>query len=100
MKGKSHQDAKVQLMQKGMASEERQYEWFTRLKDIAVNACFTQMSARKGIQQFGQLAVAAMLKEYKQLDNLLVFEAVSPESLCDQEQRRALRAINLTKLKR
>ena len=100
MKGKSHQDTKGQLMQKVMASEEWQYEWFTRLKDIAVNACFTQMSARKGIQQFGQLAVAGMLKEYKQLDDLLVFGAVSPESLSDQEQRRALRAINLIKLKR
>ena len=100
MKGKSHQDTKVQLAQKGITSKERKYEWFTKLKDIAVNVCFTQMSARKGIQQFGQLAVTAMLKEYKQLDDLLVFGVVSPASLSEQEQRRALRAINLIKLKR
>ena len=41
--------------------------------------CFTQMSARKGIERFGQLAVAAMLKEYKQLDDLVFFGAVSPD---------------------
>ena len=100
MKGKRHQDTKVQFAQKGIANDEQKYEWFTKLKNTAVNACFTQMSARKGIQQFGQLAVAAMLKEYKQLDDLLVIGAVTPESLSKQERRRALRAINLIKLKR
>ena len=100
MKGKSHQNTEVQFAQKGTANGEHQYKWFTKPKNIAVNACFTQMSARKGIEQFGKLVVAAMLKEYKQLDNLLVFGAVSPESLSKQERRRALCAINLIKLKR
>ena len=61
---------------------------------------FYTMSTRKGIERYGKLAIAAMLKEYKQLDNLLVFGAVSPESMSDQERRRALCAINLIKLKR
>ena len=65
-------------------------EWFTKLKNIAVNACFTQMS----------VAIAAMLKEYKQLNNQLVFGAVCPESMSEQERKRALCAINLIKLKR
>ena len=38
--------------------------------------------------------------EYKQLNNLVVFGTVSPESMSKQEQRRALRAINQIKLKR
>ena len=100
MKGKIHENKKVHFTQKGAVENEQPYEWFTELKDIAVNACFTQMSARKGTEQFGQLAVAAILKEYKQLDDLLVFGAVCPESMSDQERKRALRAINLIKLKR
>ena len=74
--------------------------WFMQLKNIAVNTCFTQMSARNGIEHYGKLAIAAMLKEYKQLDDLLMFGAVSPDSMSEQERRRALRAINLIKLKR
>ena len=88
MSGKSHRDTKVQFAQKGFQHDQHQFEWFTKLKDIAVNACFTQMSARKGIEQFGKL------------NDLMVFGAVSPESLSEQERRRALRAINLIKLKR
>ena len=100
MSGKSHNNTKVQLAQVGINSEQQDLDWFLKLKDIAVSACFTQMSARKGIERFGQLAVAAMLKEYKQLNDLLVFGAVSPESMSEEERRRALRAINLIKLKR
>ena len=100
MEGKSHQNTKVQFAQKGTANTEHQCEWFTKLKNIAVNACFTQMSARKGIEQFRKLTVAAMLKEYKQLDNLLVFGAVCPDSMSEHERKRALQAINLIMLKR
>ena len=100
MKGKSHGDTHMQFTQKGTTTEEKQYEWFTKLNDIAVNVCFTQISARKGIEQFRKLAVAAMLKEYKQLDDLLVFGAVSPEFMSKLKKKRALQAINLIKLKR
>lgn len=85
MEGKSHQDTKVQFAQKGTSSAENQYEWFTKLKDIAVKVCFTQMSARKGIEQFGKLAVPTMLKEYKQLDDLLVFGAACLDSMSEHE---------------
>lgn len=62
MKGKSYQDTKVQLVQKGATNNNDKCEWFVKLRDKAVNACFTQMSTRKGIEQYGKLAVAAMLK--------------------------------------
>ena len=36
--------------------------------------CFNQMSAKKGIQKHGQIAVNAILKEYTQLHDLGVFK--------------------------
>ena len=90
MKGKTHGDTKLQFMQKGIGQNKDSFDWFTKLKGIAVNTCFTQMSARKGIERYGQLAITAMLKEYKQLDDLLVFGAVSPDSMSKQERKIAL----------
>lgn len=52
--------------------KDESFDWFMQMRDIAVNVYFTQMSTRKGIQGFVQLAVAAMLKEYKQLNNIVV----------------------------
>ena len=34
-----------------------------------VDICFTQMTAKNGIRMYGERAVAAMLKEYKQLND-------------------------------
>ena len=34
----------------------------------AANKMFTQISAKEGIKKFGETAVAAILKEYPQLD--------------------------------
>ena len=76
MIGKSYQDTKVKFAQKGLTKNDDKSEWFVKLRNIAVNTCFTQMSARKGIERYGKLAGAAMLKKYKQLDNLVVFGAV------------------------
>ena len=90
MKGKTHRDTKLQFMQKGINQNKDSCKWFVQLKNIAVNECFTQMSAHKGIERYGKLAITAMLKEYKQLDNLFVFGAVSPKSMSEQERRRAL----------
>ena len=77
MKGKSYGNTKFQFMQKSDVNMEDDCGWFVKLKNIAVNACFTQMSAPKGIKRYGKLAIAAMLKEYKQLDDLLVFGPAS-----------------------
>ena len=72
---------------------------------LACDVMFTQMNAKKGIKLFGERAVAAMFKEYKQLDKgpmpgKPVFGPISYESLTNQEIREALEAVNLIKEKR
>ena len=64
-----------------------------------------QMSARRGIKEFGQRAVAAMLKEFTQLDQGAfpgkpVVEPVKYSSLTEEEKRMAMEAISLIKEKR
>ena len=39
-----------------------------------VEVCFAHISAKKGIKTFCKRAVAAMLKVFQQLDNIIVFE--------------------------
>ena len=72
----------------------------TGLYSTAVGLCFNQMTASKGIKLYGAKAVAAMFKEYKQLDDLKVLGRLNPESLQPEQKRKALRAVNLIKLKR
>jgi hypothetical protein len=78
---------------------------------IAVNACFaqvarySQMSAKAGIKQFGERAVAAMFKEFKQLNEGAVpgkpvFGKQDANELTIEEKKRALEAVNLIKEKR
>ena len=71
----------------------------------AVNACFTQMSARAGFKKFGQRAIAAMFKEFQQLDKGAapgkpVFGVIDPDKLTLQQKLSALEAVNLIKEKR
>ena len=58
------------------------------------------MHASRGIKLFKERAVAALLKEYKQLHDMSVFGRVAYESLTVEEKKKALRAINLIKEKR
>ena len=72
---------------------------------IACDVMFTQMNAKKGIKLFGERAVAAMFKEYKQLDKgpmpgKPVFGPISYNSLSRKEVNEALEAVNLIKEKR
>jgi len=65
----------------------------------------SQMSAKAGIKKFGDRAVAAMLSECKQLNNGTapgkpVFGTIDPSTLSNEENRRALEAVNLIKKKR
>ena len=62
--------------------------------------CFNQMHMSKGIELFKEQAVAALFKEYKQLNNMAVVGRVKYEDLTDKDKKRALRAINLIKEKR
>jgi hypothetical protein len=72
----------------------------TNLYSTAVGTCFNQMPASKGIKLYGAKAVAAMFKEYKQLDDLEVLGRLNPDSLTHDQKRHALRAVNLIKIKR
>ena len=57
------------------------------------------MTANKGIKLLGEVAVAAMFKEYKQLDDLDMLGILDPDLLTPEQKRNALRAINLIKVK-
>ena len=58
------------------------------------------MSAREGLRQFGERAVAAIIKEYDQLDQRDAFKPRSFGSLNQKEQQMALRSITLISEKR
>ena len=60
----------------------------------------TRMSAKKGIKTFGEVAIAAMFKEYNQLNDMKLFGKINPDTLTKEQKYKALRAINLIKEKR
>ena len=64
-----------------------------------------QMSAKKGIKKYGKRAIAAIIKEFTQLDKGAipgkpVVEPVLATSLTPDMKRRALEAVNLIAEKR
>ena len=70
-----------------------------------VNCVFTQMSAQQGIKKHGEKAIAAILKELKQLNDGAVegkpvITPISFEDLTPQDKEQALEAVNLIKEKR
>ena len=56
-----------------------------------------QMSTKRGIKLFGECAVAAIYKEYKQLNDLKVFKGVDPDTLELEVKKKALNVINTIK---
>ena len=70
-----------------------------------MHVLLTQMSAYKGIKKHGQVAIAALFKELKQLDRGVlegnpVVVPQNPDVLTPEEKKRALEAVNLIKEKR
>ena len=71
-----------------------------------VNVLLTQVSAKEGIRRWGEEAIAAIMKELKQLqDGAMpgrpVIEAVSQSDLTDEDKRtRTLEAVTVVKQKR
>ena len=68
--------------------------------DRAVHVMFTQMSAHKGIKLFGERAIAAMMKELKQLNNGVipgnpVIQPIPFEELTLRNKKEALEAVNI-----
>jgi len=95
-------DGKVQFkITKGkkMSETVKEMEWSHDCSQIATNVMFTQMSATKGIKMFKEHVVAAMLKEYTQLDDMNAVGSLDPDKLTPEQKRRALPAVNLIKEK-
>ena len=59
-----------------------------------------QMTAKKGIKEFGDRAIAAIVKEFGQLDQKGVFDPVYKSDLTNEQVDQALRSITLIKEKR
>ena len=75
------------------------------LFNIATKVMFTQMTAKEGIKKFGERAIAALFKEYNQLDKGAregqpVLAPINPDTLTTTQKRQALYAVNLIKEKR
>jgi len=71
----------------------------------AIGIILAQMSAEKGIKTFGHRAVAAMIKELKQLDDgpmpgKRAVCPIDPDSLTKDQKSMALEAVNLIQEKR
>ena len=76
-----------------------------KMMDKALRIIFTQMSAKQGFKTVGEQAVAAIFKEYKQLNDgpmpgKPVVQAVDTNTLTDEMKSKALDAVNLIKIKR
>ena len=70
----------------------------------ATNVIFSQMSAKQGFKKYGERAVAAMIKEFTQLNDGAVpgkpvVVPIDVSTLTPLEKRKALPAINLIKEK-
>jgi len=71
----------------------------------ATGVLFTQMSAKRGIKKFGERAVAAMIKEFKQIHEEPMpgkpfVRPVDPHTLSFEQKKQALEAVTLIKEKR
>ena len=69
---------------------------------MATDIIFTQMSANKGFKKYGQPAIAAIIKEFTQLNNGAVpgkpvVKPVNVSTLTPLEKHKALPAVNLIK---
>jgi len=71
----------------------------------ATGVLFTQMSAKKGIKKIGGRAIAAMIKEFKQIHEgpmpgKPVVRPVDPHTLSLEQKKQALEAVTLIKEKK
>jgi hypothetical protein len=69
-------------------------------RKVVFEHVLTQMSAKAAIRIHGKAAEDALMAKFARMDNLEVYEPVDPKSLSKEQNRGALRAINLVKQKR
>ena len=85
------------------AKKKNTFDVETSIK-AAVKVLFTKMQATQGFKLFRELSVAAMLKEFKQLEEgpmpgKKVVTAINPETLSVEDKSKSLNAVNLIKQK-
>ena len=68
-------------MQLLLIYRQKQREWADDCYRTSVNVIFTQISAKQGINIFNKRAMATIVKEYKQLNNMNTLGRVCPEDL-------------------
>ena len=72
----------------------------SNLMNEHLHFCLNQMSAKKAILKHGDVAIKAIIKEYKQLDDLDVFQPMLSKHLTKEQMAKALRSITVVKEKR
>ena len=105
--GKIYHDKKIMQYTQYNCSDERNESKNENVSYMrkAVDVVFTQMTAKRGIKLFGEKAVAAMVKEFTQLDKGAfpgnpVVGPIDPTILTQEDKIRAMEAVNLIKEKR
>ena len=105
MVGKAHCFIKlgVQFLMKEHETKHKAYSRQTEMV-AATKIMFTQMQASFGFKLFGEKAIAAMVKELKQLEfgpmsNKKVIMMVNLDTLSIDDKRHALNAVNFVKEK-
>jgi hypothetical protein len=100
------------FMKSAMKTEQDTYvsiqDMYRKIVDIIMrdedlrkeHRCFTQMSAKRGIAVFGERAIAAIFKEFKQLHDKGVFRPIHHSKLTASQKKKALREITIIKEKR
>ena len=73
---------------------------FVQLSSNDAGRKYDPMGLKKGIKMFGEKAIKCMMSEFLKFENLDVYEAMMANELTPEQRRRALRAINIIKLKR
>ena len=102
MSGKTHDDTKKQVQ---FLMKEQEKHDVNKNVDVEAGmrsdtrVMFTQMGASKGIKLFGERAIAAIVKELKQLEygpmpRKKFVEAIDPDTLSLLQKKRELNAIN------
>ena len=81
-------------------SKQKQLEWADECYRTTVKVMFKKMSAKQGIKEFEERALADFVNKYKYLHDMSTFVRMCPEDLTPKQKRGALRAITLIKEKR
>lgn len=103
--GNKHREKAVQFLQSIKTISQYSDHSVVDVMRSALNVIFTQMSAKKGMKLFGESAVAAIIKELKQLyqgsmPGKPVVQPVNVDELSREVKECAMEAVNLIKVKR